>query len=115
MGSPQPGFTVSSDVLDQWRGERLTYSEVGWTGAAVALVTHAALHFFSVAIPALERGLALFGPPERLAFGLTGSATPLGRWLFLIVSVAVWGALIGVGILSAAHEIGDLFRRLRNR
>ena len=118
MASPSSTFPVSSPALDQWRaeaGERLTYSEVAWTGAAVALITHATVHFFSVAIPALERLLIVFGPPEQLAFGITREINPLATWLLLILAVATWGALIGVALLSAVHEATDGVRRMLHR
>ena len=87
-----PAYRLSSEALDQWRpnGDRLSYNDVGWSGAAVGIVMHASLHFFSVAIPSLERGLALFGPPERLAFGLTDGFNPLATWLSLLLAVAAW-------------------------
>ena len=117
MASPSM-LELSSPALDQWRaegGQRLTYSEVGWCGAAVAIVAHASIHFFSVALPPLERLLALFGPPERLAFGLTQGANPLATWLLLLLAVGAWGSLIGVAVLSAVHEATDVVRRVRRR
>ena len=118
MASPPASFELSSPALDQWRaekGERLTYSEVGWVGAATALIAHATLHFFSVALPALDRLLVVFGPPERLAFGITSEVNPLATWLLLILAVAAWGALIGAALLSAVHEATDLVRRALHR
>ncbi|HYZ93446.1 MAG TPA: hypothetical protein VFA34_13815 [Actinomycetota bacterium] len=113
MASPSSGLTVQPTVLEQWRaagGERLTYSEVAWTGTAVALIVHASLHFFSVAISGLSRLLVLFAPAERLAFGVTEGGNPLATWMFLLLAVAVWGALIGVAALAAVHLITDLVR-----
>jgi hypothetical protein len=109
-----PAYRLSSDALDQWRpeGDRLSFSDVGWCGAALGVVMHAALHFFSVAIPALERLLVVFGPPERLAFGLTDNMNPLATWMLLLVCVAAWGALAGVAILALVHEATDVVRRL---
>jgi hypothetical protein len=104
---------VQPTVLEQWRaagGERLTYSEVAWTGTAVALIVHASLHFFSVAIDGLSRFLVLFAPPERIAFGITQGGNPLATWMLLLLSVAVWGALIGVAALAAVHVVTDLFQ-----
>jgi hypothetical protein len=118
MASPSSTFPVSSPALDQWRGEageRLTYSEVAWTGAATALIAHATLHFFSVALPALDRLLVVFVPPEQLAFGLTRGVNPLATWLLLILAVAAWGAFIGVALLSAVHEATDIVRRMLRR
>ena len=109
---------LSSDALDQWRaerGERLTYSEVGWVGASVAIVAHATIHFFSVAIIALDRLLVVFGPAERFAFALTEGSAPIARWLLLLLSVGVWGALIAVALLSAVHEATDAVRRFVRR
>jgi hypothetical protein len=109
---------LSSDALDQWRaerGERLTYSEVAWVGASTAIVAHATLHFFSVVIVGLDRLLFAFAPAERFAFALTEGSTPLARWLLLIVSVGVWGALIGIALLSLVHELTDGVRRLLRR
>lgn len=114
MPSPSSGLTVQPTVLEQWRaagGERLTYSEVAWTGTAVALILHASLHFFSVVLHGLERFLVLFAPAERLAFGLTEGANPIATWLLLLLSVGVWGALVGVAVLAAVHLVTDLFRR----
>ncbi len=115
MTSPPPGLSLSSPVLEQWRsggGEHLTYSEVAWTGAACALIMHASLHFFSAALTGLERFLVVFAPAERLAFGLTDGANPLGTWLLLLVAVGVWGALAGVAILAAVREVVSLARRI---
>ena len=108
-----PAFRLSSDALDQWRpeGDRLSFKDVGWCGAALGIVMHASLHFFSVAIPALERLLVVFGPPERLAFGLTDGMNPLATWMLLLVTVAAWGALAGVAILALVHEATDLVRQ----
>lgn len=105
---------LSSDALDQWRpeGDRISIKDAGWCGAALGIVVHAALHFFSVAIPSLERGLAVFGPPERLAFGLTDGLNPLATWMLLLLSVAVWGALGAVAILALVHEATDAVRRV---
>jgi hypothetical protein len=118
MASPTPGFPISSDALEQWRaagGERLTYSEVGWTGTAVALVAHATLHFFSVVISALDPLLAAFALPEHFAFALTKSSAPIARWLVLEFSVAAFGALVGIGLLALVHEATDLARRALDR
>ena len=85
MASPQAGFQVSSPALDQWRpnGDRVSYSDAAWMGVATAIVMHASLHFFSVAIPSLEPLLVVFGPPQRFAFALSSGANPLARWLLL--------------------------------
>lgn len=114
MASP-PAVGVSTPVFEQWReagGEHLTYTEVAWTGAATALIMHASLHFFSVALGSLERFLVLFAPAERLAFALTENAHPIGTWLLLLASVAVWGALVGVVLLAAVREVVWLVRRV---
>ena len=114
MASPtSSGLTVQPTVLEQWRaagGERLTYSEVAWIGTSAALILHASLHFFSVAINGLERFLVLFAPAEQLAFGLTKGGNPIATWLLLLVAVGVWGALIGVALLAAVHLVTDLVR-----
>jgi hypothetical protein len=112
-----PAYRLSSDALDQWRpeGDRLSFKDVAWSGAAVGVVMHAALNFFAVAMPALERLLAVFGPPERLARGLTAGFDPLATWLLLLPSIAVWGALVGVALLAVVHETTDLVRRLLPR
>jgi hypothetical protein len=118
MASTPSKLELSSPALDQWRnerGERLTYSEVAWCGAAVAIVAHASIHFFSVALPSLEGLLTLFAPPERLAFGLTEGGNPLGTWMLLLIAVGAWGSLIGVALLSAVHEATDIVRRLLRR
>ena len=108
-----PAFRLSSDALDQWRpeGDRLSFKDVGWSGAALGIVMHASVHFFSVAIPALERLLVVFGPPERLAYGLTEGMNPLATWMILLLAVAAWGAFAGVAILALVHEATDLVRR----
>lgn len=107
-----PAYHLSSDVLDQWRpdGDRLSYKDVGWSGAAVGIVVHAALHFFSVAMPSLERLLLVFGPPERLAFGLTDGFNPLATWMVLLLAVAAWGAFSGIALLAAVHVATDGIR-----
>lgn len=113
MASPSSP-PVSPTVLEQWRaagGEHLTFSEVAWTGAATALIMHASIHFFSVALGGLERLLVLFAPAERLAFAVTEGAHPIGTWLLLLASVATWGALAGVVLLAAVREIVGIVRR----
>ena len=114
MASPPASFDISSPALDQWRpeGDRLSFNDAGWCGAALGIVMHASLHFFSVAIPSLERLLAVFGPPERLAFGLTENLDPLATWMLMLIAVAVWGALVGVALLALVHEATDLVRRV---
>ena len=109
-----PVIPISSDALDQWRpeGDRISIKDAGWSGAALAVVLHASLHFFSVAIPSLEHLLAVFGPPEHLAFGLTRNLDPLATWMLLLLFVAAWGALSGVAILAFVHEATDLVRRV---
>ena len=109
-----PVIPLSSDALDQWRpeGDRISIKDAGWCGAALGIVMHASLHFFSVAIPALEYGLAVFGPPERLAFGLTDGLNPLATWMVLLLCVAAWGAVGGIAILAFVHEATDLVRRV---
>lgn len=111
MASP-PAFSLSSPALDQWRpnGDRLSYKDVGWSGAAVGIVIHAALHFFSVAMPALERLLVVFGPPERVAYGLTEGFNPLATWMLLLLAVAAWGAFSGIALLAAVHLVTDAAR-----
>ena len=121
MASPQAGFTLeqpSPHVMELWRaarGERVTYSEIAWIGASSALVTHASLHFFSTAIYGLERFLVLFRPPESLAFALTDGANPIATWLVLLAFIGVWGALIGVVLLTFVHEVTSAARRLAQR
>jgi hypothetical protein len=118
MPSPSESFPISHPVLELWRaegGQRLTYSEIAWVGAAAAMVGHASLHFFSAAIYGLERFLVLFAPPERLAFGLTDGADPMATWIVLLAAVAVWGALAGVTLLASVHGGTDLVRRLFRR
>jgi hypothetical protein len=109
-----PVVPVSSDALDQWRpdGDRLSFKDVAWSGGALAIVMHASLHFFSVAIPSLEHLLAVFGPPEHLAYGLTRNLDPLATWMVMLLAVAAWGALSGVAILAFVHEATDLVRRV---
>jgi hypothetical protein len=112
------GYRVSSDALEQWRaegGERLTYSEVAWVGASVAVVLHASLSFFSVVIAELEAFLVVFAPAQRFAFALTEGLEPLARWLALLCTLSVWGALVAVASLAAVHEVTDLVRRLIRR
>ena len=108
-----PVLPLSSDALDQWRpeGDRISLKDAGWCGAALGIVMHAALSFFSVAIPSLERLLAVFGPPERLAYALTNGLNPLATWMLLLITVAVWSALVGVALLAFVHEATDLARR----
>jgi hypothetical protein len=112
-------FPISSDALEQWRnggGERLTYSEVGWIGASVSVVMHATLSFFSVVIADLERLLVVFAPAQRFAFELTEGSEPLARWLALLFTLAIWGALIAVSLLATVHELTDAVRiRTGNR
>ena len=108
-----PVVPLSSEALDQWRpeGDRISIKDAGWCGAALGIVMHAALSFISVAIPSLERLLAVFGPPDRLAHGLTAGLDPLATWMLLLICVAVWGALVGVALLASVHEATDLVRR----
>ncbi len=104
--------------MELWRaarGERITYSEIAWVGASTALVAHASLHFFSAAIYGLERFLVLFRPPESLAFVLIDGAAPIATWLLLLVFIGVWGALIGVALLTFVHEVTGAARRLARR
>lgn len=114
MPSPPTAATLDAPVLEQWRdgGGHLTFKEVAWTGAATALILHASLHFFSAALDGLDRFLVAFVPPERLALGLTHGINPLGTWFLLTVTVAVWGALIGVALLGAARELAVIVRRV---
>jgi hypothetical protein len=72
---------------------------------------HAALNFFSVAIPVLERLLVVFAPAERFAFALTRDADPIATWLVLLASQAIFWALVGVAILAAVREVVELIRR----
>ncbi len=128
MASPQPGFTMEQSyieghprtpgAMELWRaarGERVTYSEIAWIGASTALVAHASLHFFSAAIYGLERFLVLFRPPESLAFALTDGGAPIATWLVLLVLIGVWGAFIGVALLTFVHEVTSAARRLAHR
>jgi hypothetical protein len=118
MPSPSESFPISHPVLELWRaegGQRLTYSEIAWVGAATAMVGHASLHFFSAAIYGLERFLVLFAPPERLALGLTEGGDPLATWLVLLAAVGVWGAMGGVTLLAVVHGATDLARRWLRR
>lgn len=98
---------TSHPAMDAWRpqAERMTYGDAGWLGAAWGLAGHATIHFFSVPIPWMERLLVLFAPAENLAFGLTRSAAPIGRWALVLVSVAVFWAIAACGILGAWREI----------
>jgi hypothetical protein len=107
-------WPTSSPALDQWRptGERLTYKDVAWTGAGAGVVMHATLNFFSVAIPALERFLVLFAPAQRFAFAVTRDSFPLATWLVLILSEAVFWALVGVALLALWREVAALVRRV---
>jgi hypothetical protein len=118
MPSPSESFPVSHPVLELWRaegGQRLTYSEIAWVGAATAMVGHASLHFFSAAIYGLERLLVVFAPPERFAFGLTEGGDPIATWIVLLTAVGVWGAIVGVTLLATAHGATDFVRRLLRR
>ncbi len=112
MASPPASFDISSPALDQWRpeGDRVSFKDAGWCGAALGIVMHASLHFFSVAIPSLERLLAVFGPPERLAYGVTEGMNPLATWMVLLVTVATWSALAGIALLALIHEVTDALR-----
>jgi hypothetical protein len=73
------------------------------------------LHFFSAAIYGLERFLILFGPPESLAFALTDGGSPLATWLVLLVFIGIWGAVIGVALLTLVHEATAAARRVARR
>jgi len=119
MASPQAGFTIEQpSAMELWRaarGERVTYSEISWIGASTALVAHASLHFFSAAIYGLERFLVVFGPPESLAFALTDGASPIATWFLLLAFIGVWGAVIGVVLLTIVHEVTSAARRLAHR
>jgi hypothetical protein len=108
-----PAIPVSSPALDQWRpqGDRLSYSDAAWCGAAFGVVMHASLHFFSVAIPVLERFLVVFAPAELFAFALTRNADPIATWLLLLASQALFWALVGVLMLAAVREAVELVRR----
>lgn len=106
-------FSTTTPPLEQWRpqGDRLSWSDAAWSGAAWGLSMYAALHFFSVAIPALERFLVLFVPAERFAQALTRDALPLATFIVLMASQAVFWALVGVALLAAVREVVWLVRR----
>jgi hypothetical protein len=110
----RPAYRLSSDALDQWRpnGDRISYKDAGWSGAAVGVVMHAALHFFSVALPVLDRAVAIFGPAERLAYGLTAGFDPLATWFVLLLSVSAWGAFTGIALLATVHVATDIVRAI---
>lgn len=114
MASGAP-IRPSSPGMDTWRpqGDTITYGDAAWAGAAWGLAGHATLHFFAIPLPSLEPLLVVFAPAERLAFGLTQNATPLARWFVLLVSVALFWSLVGVGVRAAAHEIGATIRERR--
>jgi hypothetical protein len=108
---PSPSqFSVSSEAADLWRpnGDRLSYSDAAWCGASFGIVMHAALNFFSVAIPSLEGLLVLFAPAQSFAFAVTSADNPLGRWLALIVCQGVYWAIISVVLLAVVHGATDL-------
>lgn len=113
MPSP-PQFSVSSEAADLWRpnGDRLSYSDAGWIGASGGIVMHAALNFFSVAIPSLEPLLAPFAPAQSFAFALTANVAPLGRWLMLLLSEGVFWAIVAMLLLAVVHGVTDLIRGL---
>ena len=107
----------ASEVFDQWRpnGDRISYKDAAWSGASLGIVLHATLHFFSIAIPSLDRFLFLFGPPERFASAIA-HANPLATWLSLMILLAMWGCLAGVVLLALVHGLTDLVRSaLRSR
>lgn len=107
-------FSTTTPALEQWRpqGDRLSWSDAAWSGAAWGLVMHAALNFFSVAIPTLERLLVVFAPAERFAFAITRNADPIATWLMVLASQAAFWALVGVALLAAVREIVWLVRRV---
>lgn len=106
-------FSTTTPPLEQWRpqGDRLSWSDAAWSGAAWGLAMYVSLHFFSVAIPSLERLLVLFAPAERFAQVLTQNALPLATFILLLASQAAFWALVGVAILAAFREIAWLVRR----
>ena len=106
-------FSTTTPPLEQWRpqGDRLSWSDAAWSGAAWGLSMYASLHFFSVAIPALERLLFVFAPAERFAHALTQDALPLATFIVLLGSQAVFWALVGVALLAAVREVVWLVRR----
>lgn len=106
-------FSTATPALEQWRpqGDRLSWSDAGWSGAAWGLSMYASLNFFSVAIPSLERLLVLFAPAERFAHALTQDALPLATFIILLASQAVFWALVGVALLAAVREVAWLVRR----
>ena len=106
-------FSTTTPPLEQWRpqGDRLSWSDAAWSGAAWGLAMYASLHFFSVAIPSLERLLFLFTPAERFAHALTQNALPLATFIVLLASQAVFWALVGVALLAAVREVVWLVRR----
>lgn len=115
MPSPTSRLMSSTPASDLWRptGDRLTYADVGWTGAAWGVAMHATLSFFSVAMPTLRPLVALFAPAERFAFAITEQAAPMARWLVLITVQAVFWALVGIAALAAWREIEALVRKPR--
>jgi hypothetical protein len=103
---------VSSEAADLWRpnGDRLSYSDAGWIGASGGVVMHAALNFFSVAIPSLEPLLAPFSPAQNFAFALTANVAPLGRWLMLLLCEGVFWAVAVMLLLGVVHVVTDGIR-----
>jgi hypothetical protein len=111
--SQSPAVAAPVSVFEQWRpqGDRLTYADAAWCGVAWGLSMHAALHFFSAAIPSLEALLIPFGPAERFAFAITQHAAPIGTWIVLLATQAAYWAVIGVALLAAVRGAVFAVRR----
>lgn len=108
-------FESSHPGMDLWRpdGDHLRWSEAAWLGASAGLGMHAILSFFSALLPTLGAVLVLFAPATRFAEGLAGGAAPLAQWFVLLVSQALFWALVGVALLAAWREVVYLVRLAR--
>lgn len=107
-------FEPSHPGMELWRpnGDHLRWSEAAWLGASVGLGMHAILSFFSAVLPSLRAVLVLFAPPTRLAEGLTAGSAPIVEWFVLLLSQALFWALVGVALLAAWREAVHLVRLL---
>lgn len=98
--------------VDQlWRpGDRMTYGEAAWLGAALGVAFHAMLSFFELWFPGLRAVLVVFVPAERIAYGLAAGGSPYQRWVLLLLSLGTFGALACVALAAASREGAAIVR-----
>ncbi len=85
-------------------------SDAAWAGAAWGISLHAIVSFFSAFLDGLEPLLAIFRPPEHLAFAVSAGAPPLARWATLLVFEGVFWALAAVVLVAVARETATALR-----